>query len=70
MKLTPHAKQQLLNNLQSLWIYVESLPVETPCTVCKWYEQGHCRRWGEKISEETKPVGCPDWSFDALAAPF
>lgn len=59
-----------MENLQNLLVYLESIPVKTPCGACTQYEQGHCKKWDMDVPSEAREEGCADFDFNPQAAPF
>lgn len=59
-----------LMNLQSLLVYLESIPCATPCRACNHFDLGTCKKWEITIPDDIKEVGCEEFNFNSQSAPF
>lgn len=60
----------MIDNLNSMIGYFGTIPAQTPCQNCTFFDQGNCKKWNSKIPEEVLPHGCENFFYNESSAPF
>jgi hypothetical protein len=70
MNMLNHIKIMMMN-LDSWATYVTTIPVQTPCQNCTFFEEsGNCKKWQSAVPVEAQPEGCENFFYNTNSAPF